>query len=45
MRPCIQMEMMRRKKTHPIASPAHQKKHLIIHQSKFDHKLARKNEE
>ena len=36
MRPCIQMAMMRSEKSHPTVSLAHQKKHLTIHQSKFD---------
>ena len=32
----IEMEMIKRQKTHPTATRAHQKKHLTIHQNKFN---------
>ena len=44
MRPCTQMAMMRSQKIHLTASLAHQKKHLTIHQSKFDQELVKRKD-
>ena len=39
---CIQMAMLRRQKTHLTATlQAHRKRHLVIHQSKFDQSIVK----
>ena len=36
MTPCIQIVIMKNQKTYQTATLGHRKKHLTIHQSKFD---------
>ena len=44
MRPCTQMALLRSQKIHPAASLAHEKKHLTIHQSKFNQELVKRKD-